>query len=63
MLTQDTDLTNKFLNKFEHDAQNEADRFMGDLENEVQGDQRTQEDKRLHVFGLQLFSSCKKLKI
>ena len=35
MLTQDTDLTNKFLNKFENDAQNEADRFMGDLENEM----------------------------
>ena len=35
MLTQDTDLTNKFLNKFEYDAQNEADRFMEDLENEM----------------------------
>ena len=34
MLTQDTDLTNKFLNKFEFDAQNEADRFLSDLEGE-----------------------------
>ena len=35
MLSQDTDLTNKFLNKFENDAQKEADGFMDDLENEM----------------------------
>jgi hypothetical protein len=32
MLTQDTDLTNKFLNNFESQASCEAETFMGDLE-------------------------------
>ena len=35
MLTQDTDLTNKFLNNFEQNATGEADRLMGDLEGEM----------------------------
>lgn len=35
MLSQSTDLTNKFLNKFEMDAQTEADNFMQDLEGEM----------------------------
>jgi len=36
MLTQDTDMTNKFLDKFERQAGNEANRFMSDLETELQ---------------------------
>ena len=32
MLTQDTDLTNKFLDNFESQASCEAETFMGDLE-------------------------------
>jgi hypothetical protein len=32
MLTQDTDLTNKFLDNFEANASCEAETFMGDLE-------------------------------
>ena len=35
MLTQDTDLTNKFLNNFESQASNEAHTFMSDLESEL----------------------------
>jgi len=35
MLTQDTDLTNKFLNNFEKDATAEADRLLTDLEGEM----------------------------
>lgn len=35
MLTQDTDLTNKFLSNFEKNATDEADRLMGDLEGEM----------------------------
>lgn len=35
MLTQDTDLTNKFLNNFEKNASDEADNFMSDLEQEM----------------------------
>ena len=35
MLTQDTDLTNKFLNNFEKNATEEADRLMADLEGEM----------------------------
>lgn len=35
MLTQDTDLTNKFLNNFEGQASCEAETFMGDLESEL----------------------------
>lgn len=35
MLTQDTDLTNKFLLNFERDATAEADRLMTDLEGEM----------------------------
>ena len=35
MLSQDTDLTNKFLDNFEKQATNEADRFMEDLEGEM----------------------------
>ena len=35
MLTQDTDLTNKFLNNFETNATNEADNFLNDLESEL----------------------------
>lgn len=35
MLTQDTDLTNKFLNKFEEQGCNEAAQFMTDLECEL----------------------------
>lgn len=34
-LTQDTDLTTKFLEKFEKDATAEADKFMDDLEVEM----------------------------
>jgi hypothetical protein len=34
-LTQDTNLTTKFLEKFERDATTEADKFMTDLENEM----------------------------
>ena len=32
MLTQDTDLTNKFLNNFESQASCEAESFLSDLE-------------------------------
>ena len=35
MLTQDTDLTNKFLNNFEDNATNTADGFLDHLENEL----------------------------
>ncbi len=35
MLTQDTDLTNKFLNNFETQASTEAANFMTDLESEL----------------------------
>jgi len=35
MLTQDTDLTNKFLDNFEKNASKEADTFMDDLEGEM----------------------------
>lgn len=35
MLTQDTDLTNKFLDNFEKQASSEATTFMGDLEGEL----------------------------
>lgn len=35
-LTQDTDLTTKFLEKFEADSTAEADKFMTDLESEMQ---------------------------
>jgi len=35
MLTQDTDLTNKFLNNFETQASGEATGFMTDLESEL----------------------------
>ena len=35
MLTQDTDLTNKFLNNFEAQASKEATEFMTDLESEL----------------------------
>jgi UPF0288 family protein (methanogenesis marker protein 3) len=35
MLTQDTDLTNKFLNNFEDNATNSADTFLDNLENEL----------------------------
>ena len=35
MLSQNADLTSKFLDNFERDASNEADRFMEDLENEM----------------------------
>lgn len=35
MLTQDTDLTNKFLDNFEKNAAAEADRLMDDLEGEM----------------------------
>jgi len=35
MLTQDTDLTNKFLDNFEKNAGDEADNFMSDLEGEM----------------------------
>lgn len=35
MLSQDTDLTNKFLDNFERDASTEATNFMGDLEGEL----------------------------
>lgn len=35
-LTQDTDLTTKFLEKFERDSTAEADKFMDDLEAEMQ---------------------------
>jgi hypothetical protein len=35
MLTQDTDLTNKFLNNFEKQGCDEANRFMVDLEAEL----------------------------
>ena len=35
MLTQDTDLTNKFLDNFENSASCEAETFMGDLEQEL----------------------------
>ena len=35
MLTQDTDLTNKFLDNFEANASCEAETFMGDLEQEM----------------------------
>jgi DNA-directed RNA polymerase subunit F len=34
-LTQDTSITTKFLEKFEKDATNEAEKFMGDLEKEM----------------------------
>jgi DNA-directed RNA polymerase subunit F len=35
MLTQDTDMTTKFLEKFEHDASTEAEKFMDDLNQEM----------------------------
>lgn len=35
MLTQDTDLTNKFLNKFEAESSSQASVFMTDLECEL----------------------------
>lgn len=35
MLTQDTDLTNKFLNNFEKQGCEEANKFMNDLESEL----------------------------
>ena len=35
MLTQDTDLTNKFLNNFEAQASEEAGKFMDDLDSEL----------------------------
>lgn len=35
MLTQDTDLTNKFLNNFETNATDSADLFLNHLENEL----------------------------
>ena len=35
-LTQDTNLTTKFLEKFEKDATQEADKFMSDLETEME---------------------------
>ena len=35
MLTQDTDLTNKFLNNFEKQGSKEASDFMQDLESEL----------------------------
>jgi len=35
MLTQSTDMTNTFLENFESQASNEADRFMEDLESEM----------------------------
>jgi len=35
MLTQDTDLTNKFLNNFEKNARDEAHSLMTDLEQEM----------------------------
>jgi hypothetical protein len=35
MLTQDTDLTNRFLDKFEKQGTEEALNFMNDLENEL----------------------------
>ena len=35
MLTQDTDLTNKFLNDFETNATDSADLFLNHLENEL----------------------------
>jgi len=34
-LTQDTSMTTKFLENFEKDATNEAEKFMGDLEKEM----------------------------
>jgi hypothetical protein len=34
-LTQDTNLTTKFLEKFERDATQEAEKFLGDLEQEI----------------------------
>ena len=34
-LTQDTDLTNKFLNNFETNATNSANKFLTDLETEL----------------------------
>lgn len=35
MLSQDTDLTNKFLDNFEKTASDEADKFMEDLDTEM----------------------------
>ena len=35
MLSQNADLTSKFLDNFERNASNEADKFMSDLENEM----------------------------
>lgn len=35
MLTQDTDLTNKFLNNFEKNATGEAEKLLTDLEGEM----------------------------
>jgi hypothetical protein len=35
MLTQDTDLTNKFLDKFEQESSSKASEFMTDLECEL----------------------------
>lgn len=36
MLTQDTDLTNKFLNNFEKSATTEAEHLLSDLEGEME---------------------------
>ena len=35
MLSQNADLASKFLDNFERNASNEADKFMGDLETEM----------------------------
>jgi hypothetical protein len=35
MLTQDTDMTTKFLEKFQSDAKTEAEKFMDDLGQEM----------------------------
>ena len=35
MLSQNADLASKFLDNFEKNASNEADKFMGDLETEM----------------------------
>ena len=35
MLSQNADLASKFLDNFENNASNEADKFMGDLETEM----------------------------
>ena len=46
MLTQDTDLTNKFLNNFEKNASDEAHNLMTDLEQEM-SNRFTHQDKLL----------------